>query len=232
MTFTNPDRRARPPAEPFLNLPWIVLALIIGLIGAHAARVGLHVDATPYYLTSEDLNAGRWTGLVSYMFVHGSWAHVVMNTIFILAFGAPVARYLREDARGAALFVAFFLLCGVVAGLAFGGLELGLAAFRLSDPTWAALGASGAASGLMGAAARLIEGRGRLGPITGRTVVGMTIGWILLNAVLGLTGLTPGTAGAPVAWEAHIFGYLAGLLLIGIFGRLAGVHDALAFTKR
>jgi membrane associated rhomboid family serine protease len=61
--------------------------------------------------------------------------------------------------------------------------------------------------------------------MTGRTVVGMTIGWILVNAVLGLTGLTPGTAGAPVAWEAHIFGYLAGLLTIGLFGRLAGDHE-------
>ncbi len=231
MLAPNPESRARPASEPFLNVPWIVLLLIAVLIGAHAARVGLRIDAAPFCLTSEDLNAGRWMGLVSYMFVHQNWAHVIMNSVFILAFGAPVARYLGEDARGVLLFLAFFLLCGALAGLAFGGLELGLAAVGLGDPAWAALGASGAASGLMGAAARLIEGRGRLGSMTGRTVVGMTIGWILVNAVLGLTGLTPGSAGAPVAWEAHIFGYLAGLLLIGIVGRLADVDDERAFTK-
>ncbi len=76
----------------------------------------------------------------------------------------------------------------------------------------------------MGAAARLIEGRGRLGPLGGRTVVGMSLAWILVNVVLGVTGLTPGTAGAPVAWEAHIIGFFAGLLLISAFSRLAGVH--------
>jgi len=50
------------------------------------------------------------------------------------------------------------------------------------------------------------------------------VAWILINAVLGLTGLTPGTAGAPVAWEAHIIGFFAGLLLISPFAWGAGIH--------
>jgi membrane associated rhomboid family serine protease len=66
----------------------------------------------------------------------------------------------------------------------------------------------------MGAAARLIEGRGRIGPLGGRVVVGMTLAWIIVNAVLGLSGLTPGVGDAPVAWQAHIIGFVAGLLLI------------------
>jgi membrane associated rhomboid family serine protease len=85
------------------------------------------------------------------------------------------------------------------------------------------VGASGAASGLMGAAVRLIEGKGRLGPPFGRTVVGMSLSWIAVNLVLGVSGLTPGAGGAPVAWEAHIFGYFCGLFVIGPFGQLAGL---------
>jgi membrane associated rhomboid family serine protease len=42
----------------------------------------------------------------------------------------------------------------------------------------------------------------------------MTLAWIVINAALGLSGLTPGAAGAPVAWQAHILGFAAGLLLI------------------
>jgi len=48
----------------------------------------------------------------------------------------------------------------------------------------------------------------------------------VVNLLLGLTGLTPGTEGAPVAWEAHIIGFFAGLLLI------SPVAWAAAFTKR
>ena len=62
--------------------------------------------------------------------------------------------------------------------------------------------------------------------------MGFAVAWILLNAILGLSGLTPGAAGAPVAWEAHIFGFFAGLVLIGPFARLAGLDPAIAFTKR
>jgi membrane associated rhomboid family serine protease len=178
----------------------------------------------PFALTGDDLRAGRWIGLVSYIFVHGSWAHVAMNAAFTLAFGTPVARYLRTGARGSVAFFAFFLICGIVSALAYAGLLTALT--PSGDPTraWALIGASGAASGLLGAAARLIEGHGRLGRLGGRTVVGMTLAWIAVNAVLGLSGLTPGAAGLPVAWEAHVFGYFAGLLLIGPLARAAGVH--------
>jgi membrane associated rhomboid family serine protease len=224
MTEPFEDGVARPRAEPLFNVPWTVLALVGVLIGAHAARTGLKIDPDTFALTSETLAAGRWSGLLSHLFVHGSWAHVLMNSIFIVAFGTPVARFLGSGARGSSLFLTFFLVCGVAAGLAFAGLMETLHTVGVGPPYWAMIGASGAASGFMGAAARLIEGRGRLGPIGGRTVWGMTIGWILVNAILGLTGLTPGTAGAPVAWEAHIFGYFAGLLFIGPFARLAGVR--------
>jgi len=215
------DDGARPAREPAFNAPWPVLALVAILIATHAARLAAGVGVERFALTAADLPAGRWAGLISYLFVHASWAHVLINAAFTLAFGAPVARYLGGRARGAVAFFAFFVLCGVIAALAYAGL---LGVIGGADRPWALLGASGAASGLFGAAARLIEGRGRLGPIGGRTVVGMTLAWIAVNAVLGLSGLTPGAAGLPVAWEAHIFGYFAGLILIGPMARMAGAH--------
>jgi membrane associated rhomboid family serine protease len=54
----------------------------------------------------------------------------------------------------------------------------------------------------------------------------MSIGWIVVNLLLAVVGFAPGLGDAGVAWEAHIFGYLAGLLLIGVFGRLAGPDRA------
>ncbi len=158
--------------------------------------------------------AGRWAGLVSYLFTHGGWAHVLLNSAAILAFAAPTARLLGGGARGALSFFAFFLVCGAISALGYAAL--------LGQSEWALIGASGAASAFMGSAARLIEGRGRVGRLIGPTVIGMTLAWVIANAVLGLSGLTPGAAGIPVAWQAHIIGYFAGLLLIGPFVRLAG----------
>src|SRR5579859_1197061 len=211
----------RPARQPVFNAPWTVMALVAVLVGAHALRVFAGGSADRFALTSADLAARRLAGLATYQFVHANWAHVLVNSAFVLAFGAPVARYLGGGPRGAAVFFTFFLFCGGAAAAAYAGMVDALAAVGPERSPWALVGASGAASGLMGAAARLIQGQGRPGSLVGRTVIGMTFGWIAVNAVLGLTGLTPGTAGAPVAWQAHIFGYFCGLLLIGAAGRLA-----------
>jgi membrane associated rhomboid family serine protease len=91
------------------------------------------------------------------------------------------------------------------------------------------VGASGAASGLVAGASRLVAGRGRLGPIWAPFVITMGLAWLLVNLLVagvmavGATGLLPGTGGAGVAWEAHLAGFLAGALLIGPFARLARI---------
>jgi membrane associated rhomboid family serine protease len=204
-------------SEPAINAPWPVIVLIAVLIAAHLARTWWGVDADQWALTASDLADAHWAALVSHIFVHASWTHLGMNSLFILAFGAPVARFLRSTLSGAVIFFLFFLVCGVIAGAGYAISEEILVRSGMGRLDFALVGASGAASGLMGAAARLIEGRGELGSLTGRMVVGMTVVWILINLALGLTGLTPGTAGAPIAWQAHIIGYFAGLFLISPF---------------
>jgi membrane associated rhomboid family serine protease len=206
-------RREPPRREPLLNAPWTVVALVITLLATHILRLVAGIDAGRFAFTRQDLLDRSWLPLISYMFVHANWAHVGMNSAFCLAFGAPPARSLGTGWRGALTFFAFFLVCGVIAALGYAGLLAALPGPDNGDG-WALVGASGAASGLMGASARLIEGRGRIGPISGRVVIGMSVAWIAINAIFGLSGLTPGAGDAPVAWQAHIIGFAAGLLLI------------------
>lgn len=213
-TFLKPRRRR----EPFINAPWIVTLLVAALLALHGLRLALGLPAEAFAFTSDDLAGHRWIGLLSYQFTHGSWLHVLMNAAATLVFGAPAARLMGAGVRGAAAFMAFFLLCGVISALGyapFAGVE-----------GWALVGCSGAASGLFAATVRIAGGGGRgLGPLFGPTVIQTTIVFSIGNAILGLSGLTPGAGGMPVAWQAHIAGYLAGLVLIGPFLRLAGASQ-------
>ena len=198
------------------NAPWTIVALCVGLIALYELQRLFLTDALAeaYGVSAQALLAGRWQTLLTSLFLHGSWPHVLLNSVAALAFGPPAARMMGAGLRGSVVFFAFYLACGVLAGLGF----------ALSDPHSAvpAVGASGAISGLLGAASRIIQGHGRIGPMFGSTVIWMAVAWALVNIVLGVSGLTPGAMGMPVAWQAHLAGYAAGVLLIGPFARLAG----------
>jgi membrane associated rhomboid family serine protease len=213
----------RPERERMFNAPWMIVSLPVLLIALYALQSVTFGDAelAQWGLTSTSLADGRWQTLLTSLFLHGSWPHVLMNSVAILAFGAPAARLMGTDARGAIAFFLFYLTCGLFAGLGYIAVSPGVA--------FAVIGASGAVSGLLGAASRIIAGRGRIGPIFDRTVFGMAVAWAIVNVVLGVSGLTPGAAGMPVAWQEHLAGYAAGVLLIGPFARLSGAGAA-AFT--
>jgi membrane associated rhomboid family serine protease len=221
---TPPFEEPRPERERLFNAPWAIVGLPLLLVALYALQSTLLTDGVfdHWGLTPAALAQGRPQVLMTSLFLHGSWTHVLMNGAAILAFGSPAARLMGTDARGSIAFFAFYLACGVLAGLGFVAADLGDVA--------PVVGASGAASGLLGAASRLIEGRGRIGPMFGSTVLGMGLAWAIANVVLGVFGLTPGAAGMPVAWQAHLAGYLAGVLLIGPFARLAG-RGADVFTQ-
>jgi membrane associated rhomboid family serine protease len=207
--------------EPFLQVPWTIVALCLALLGLYAVQAALGSDLliARYALSGQALAEGRYETLITFGFLHDSWTHVIMNTIGAFAFGPPVARLMGLGPRGALVFAAVYLTLDLLSGL-------GLMAV---DPSVACIGASGAVSGLMGAAARLIAGQGRVGPLFGRTVVAFTLIFVLANVVLGVFRLTPGALGLAVAWQAHLAGFFAGLLLVGVFARLAGRGDE-AFT--
>ncbi|MDO8297526.1 MAG: rhomboid family intramembrane serine protease [Caulobacter sp.] len=205
---------ARTPVhEPFFNAPRVSLAVIGLLAIAYAAQVFLlSPDGVALLaLSGEGLSRGRWWTLLSHIFLHGNLVHLLMNSGAALAFGPAVARHFGPGARSAGIFLLYFLVCGAAGGLGFVALHPG--------GTGLVVGASGAISGLWGGAARLLgRRRGLWGPWQG-PVRGQIAAVVVLNLLIGLTGFA--VEGLRIAWEAHIAGFVAGLLLIGPFTRLA-----------
>jgi membrane associated rhomboid family serine protease len=207
------DAEPQPEREPFLRAPWPVVALLAVILGAFPVQAWFGVEpiALAWGFSPAGLAHGRWAPLILDLFLHGGWLHVLANSAFILAFGTPVARRFGTDAKGATTFLAFFLMSGVLANLGYAAVNPGS-----TEPM---VGASGAASGLMAAASRLMTREPRLAPFLSRPVISMAIAWIVVNLILAVAqtfggpGLAPGSNGAPVAWEAHLAGYLAGLVL-------------------
>jgi membrane associated rhomboid family serine protease len=213
-----PAPERRPAHEPMFNAPFAALLLVGLIIVSYALQTRLPQPAVMDALafSPQALAQGRWSTLLTALFLHGSWGHALMNAAFALAFATPVARYFGPRVGGVVVFYVFYLLCGVLS-------SLGYAAVHPGDAT-PLVGASGALSGLMGAAARLIDGRGRVGRILSSSVLGLGGAWLGVNLLIGLVGgwFLPGADGASVAWEAHVTGFLVGVLLIGPFARLGG----------
>jgi len=206
----DPASKAR---EPAFNSPWPALVMPVAILIVYGLqRLGGDPDGTAdvFGFSPAALGQGRLSGLLTALFVHSSWSHVGLNALGALAFGAPVARWIGVRGLGPLIFFAFYLVCGGLASLGFALVQPGA--------TVVLVGASGAVSGLMGAASRMLGVPGPaygLAPFNSPTVIGVALGWIVVNALMAVVGV-PGLAGAvPVAWEAHLFGYAAGLLSIG-----------------
>lgn len=141
------------------------------------------------------------------MFIHGSFLHIAGNMLFLWIFGKNI-----EDAIGRVWFIIFYLLCGVVAAYAH----------AYMNPLTPLIGASGAISGMLGAYLFLYP-RARVRTLMffgfyARTIVVPAIAvlgfWFLLQF---LNALQSRDLIGGVAWYAHVGGFIAGILLIGIF---------------
>ncbi len=212
-----PPGTGSPARERLFNAPWPSVAIVAGIVLAYGLQSVLapgDEGIRAWGFTPADLWRGRWLGLLTVMFVHGGWAHALMNALGALAFGPPVARLMGPGLKGAGLFFLFYLACGVISTLGYVTLHL-----HSVEPV---VGASGAIAGLMGAAARLLGPDARpISPILSQPVISLGSGWLVVNALMAIFG-GPLMEGARVAWEAHIAGFVAGVLLVGPFARLAG----------
>lgn len=151
--------------------------------------------------------------LITSMFMHGGFAHIAGNMLYLWIFGDNI-----ENAIGHKRYLLFYLLCGVIASLShvFATKLLGQ---NLLIPS---LGASGAISGVLGAYILLFPKR-RVTMFLFRFISHVSafwaIGiWILFQIINGL-GMLGGSEAGGVAYAAHIGGFLAGLVLIKLFVR-------------
>ncbi len=166
-----------------------------------------------YVTLCPDAPAAAWYTVLTSVFLHGGWFHLIGNMWFLWVFGNNV-----EDAMGHGRFVAFYLLCGVLAALAQILVQPG-------SPV-PMVGASGAISGIMGAYLVLYP-RVRVHMliflgffITTITVPAylMLLYWALLQAIGGAPAVA-GAASGGVAYLAHLGGFVAGLVLIKLFAK-------------
>jgi membrane associated rhomboid family serine protease len=213
----HPAPGGHPAREPVFNAPWQAVAVTVMIVGGYGIQTLFPVDAilAAYAFSPANLVPGRWETLITSIFLHGSWAHAMMNGAFALAFSTPLARLFGPKVEGALLFFGFYVMAGVLANLGYAAVHPGGHGL--------VVGASGAVSGLMGASARLIGGQGRVGPMFSKPVLGMGGGWLVINLIIAVVGgsFLPGSGSAGVAWEAHIAGFIIGVLLIGPFARFA-----------
>jgi membrane associated rhomboid family serine protease len=228
-----------------LNVPPVVTALLALMAIVHAVRVFLltpQADLEFLLLFSfiparydttlllggalpGGLGAQIWT-FVTYSLIHADVTHIAMNSVWLLPFGSAVARRF-----GAPRFLAFFAVtaaCGAAMHLIAHAGEL--------VPV---IGASAAVSGMMAASMRFIFQNGALlagfrrqedspdpvripaapllTALRDPRVVAFLAVWFGLNLVFGVGSLSMVGAGQTVAWQAHIGGFLAGLLLFSAF---------------
>jgi len=148
-----------------------------------------------------------WHTLVTSMFMHGGWMHIIGNMWFLWIFGNNV-----EDSMGRGRFVLFYLLCGIAAALAQ----------ILVDPTSPVpmVGASGAIGGVMGAyivlypkvPVRMLIFFGFFVTTYAVPAYLMLGYWFVLQLIGGLPQV--GASGGGVAFWAHVGGFIAGVVLI------------------
>ena len=150
-----------------------------------------------------------WT-LLTYMLLHGDWMHLTFNSLWLLVFGTPVARYL-----GSRRFLLVCLLAGLAGALASLVLHWGQMVF--------VVGASGAVSGLLAAAIPIMYGKRVMGgarPLTfgeflaSPRALMFTAIWLALTLFSGAAGWTGNSfmSEGGIAWEAHLGGFAGGLL--------------------
>ncbi len=248
----NPER-ALPPGsggtrQPAINAPKVVLllfALMVAVRGLQSfvpregenwlllnfALIPARYDASNGLIYPGGWAADAWV-FVSHMFLHGDWLHLAINCFFMLAFGSVLARRL-----GTVKFLMFSLLAG-----------LGAASVHL----WAywgdqapLIGASGAISGQMAGTVRLMFARrisvfdvhrreaGQMEALSLREVFTNPRALTFLGIWVGVTilagaGGVMAPAGSSIAWEAHLGGFAAGMLIFGLFDRDSNYKNALS----
>ncbi|HET6388178.1 rhomboid family intramembrane serine protease [Hyphomicrobium sp.] len=225
--------------EPIFNVPGAVLATIAVLVGVYFLMSYMAPEEFTWWLLALAFIPARYAGLahelpggdvsavtsfVTHMLVHADLTHLIFNCAWLLAFGTVLCSRI-----GGARYLAFSIAGGVSGALLFLLLNPGLLA--------PVIGASGAISAMMGGVMRFLftaiaRGEGYLLreepsaiPLTSlrtalrdRRVVLASAAFLAIN-MLAIVGFGKYDEGGDIAWEAHVGGYLFGLIAFGAFDR-------------
>jgi rhomboid family protein len=205
---------------PFVNYFLIGLNLVVFLFQALQPPEALNSFIFQFGLVPAKVTTGIHAGaiglalvpILTSMFLHGSWWHVIGNMWFLYLFGDNI-----EDRLGHFLYLIFYLLCGIAAALVHMTFNLGS-----TVPT---VGASGAIAGVMGAYFLLFP-QARVLTLVPFFFIYFTwlpawlmLGyWFILQFLGGAaSSIQRGVPSEPIAFWAHVGGFLAGVVLIKLF---------------
>lgn len=168
-----------------------------------------------------------WLTMITSMFMHGGWGHLLGNMLFLWIYGDNI-----ENRLGHRRYLIFYLLCGILASLSHVFATSIMTPQNLNIPS---LGASGAISGVMGSYLLLFPQR-KIQVLMLRTIVSVpamvALGlWIVMQIISGVG--SAGQGGGGVAYAAHIGGFLFGMLLVKLFDKGQGyVEEQLSRQQR
>ncbi|WP_417433796.1 rhomboid family intramembrane serine protease [Hoeflea sp.] len=223
-----------PPNEPVFNLPNVVLAMLLLMVAIQVALDSLlpRTAVLEIYLQTAFIPQRYALGIAgqagpyfwspfTYSLLHGGYGHLALNSFWLAAFGAVVARRI-----GWIRFLVFWMASALASAMLF-------LVFHWGDQT-VMVGASGVVSALMGAAARFAFGGSggfrrdqahlnrRLSVVqslSNRTVFFFLLVWFAINLAAAI-GFSFGIADSAIAWEAHVGGFLFGFLAFSLFDPL------------
>lgn len=248
MPLDSPDS----PREPILTIPAGMTMLLIIMVGIHGVRALLPLDTDQEVIWTfgfvparydASVLAGQFPGgvgaeiwtFLTYAFLHADITHIAFNMLWMLPFGSAVARRF-----GTARFFAFFAVTAIAGAFAH--------LITHQHEVAPMIGASAAVSGMMAAAIRfafqhgsfLSFGRGdaeeasRVPALSlakslrNSRVLAFLAVWFGLNILTGLGAVAIGASAQSIAWQAHIGGFLAGMVLFSLFDPVprASAHDS------
>ena len=203
------DITRRPVHRPVVTISIIVINVVVFFL----ELAGGQKFVEQWSVIPASIVAGqRWITILTAMFMHGGWMHIIGNMVFLWAFGPEI-----EDAMGPIRYLAFYLLGGFIASIAQ------IAA--MSNSTVPNLGASGAIAAVMGAFL-ITYPRDRirtllfLGWFITVTVIpaSVLIGiWFLIQLFSQVGSVVAAQSGGGVAYMAHVGGFIFGAIAAKLF---------------
>jgi membrane associated rhomboid family serine protease len=202
--------------RPTYTAPIVTTLLIVACALVFFFELSLDEYSRDYFITRYGVIPAhlRPVTLLTSLFIHGGWSHIIGNMLFLWAFGKSL-----EDAMGHTKFLAFYLICGVAAGISH-------VVFNLFT-TLPTVGASGAIAGVMGA--YLVKfPRAKIHTLIFLfiffTMADIPAAFILvywfitqLFSEYGSIAQTHVVSGG-VAYAAHIGGFITGMILVNVMG--------------